>query len=42
MAETGASGIKDMGKVMAAIKPLVVGRADMGSISVTIKARLSA
>ena len=38
--DTGASGIKDMGKVMAAVKPLVVGRADMGSISGLIKARL--
>lgn len=41
IAETAASGIKDMGKVMAAIKPLVVGRADMGKISCLIKARLS-
>jgi len=38
--ETGANGIKDMSKVMAAIKPLVVGRADMGKISGLIKARL--
>ena len=38
--ETDASGIKDMSKVMAAIKPLVVGRADMGKISGLIKARL--
>jgi len=37
---TGAAGIKDMGKVMAAIKPLVVGRADMGKISGLIKTRL--
>ena len=42
IAETAASGIKDMGKVMAAVKPLVVGRADMGKISGLIKARLSA
>lgn len=42
IAETSASGIKDMGKVMAAIKPQVVGRADMGKISGLIKARLSA
>ena len=42
VAETSASGIKDMGKVMAAIKPQVVGRADMGKISGLIKARLSA
>lgn len=40
--EIGAMGIKDMGKVMAAIKPLVVGRADMGKISGLIKARLGA
>jgi len=40
VADTGATGIKDMGKVMAAVKPLVVGRADMGSISGLIKARL--
>lgn len=39
--DTGAAGIKDMGKVMAAIKPLVVGRADMGKISGLIKTRLS-
>lgn len=40
--ETAAAGMKDMGKVMAAIKPLVVGRADMGKISGLIKARLGA
>jgi len=39
--DTGADGIKDMSKVMAAIKPLVVGRADMGKLSGLIKARLS-
>ncbi|MCF8185575.1 MAG: GatB/YqeY domain-containing protein [Sulfuritalea sp.] len=38
--DTAASGIKDMSKVMAAIKPLVVGRADMGKISGLIKTRL--
>lgn len=41
VAETGAAGIKDMSKVMAAIKPLVVGVADMGKISGLIKARLA-
>lgn len=41
VAETGASGMKDMGKVMAAVKPLVVGRADMGKISGLIKTRLN-
>jgi uncharacterized protein YqeY len=40
IAETGAAGIKDMGKVMAAVKPQVVGRADMGKVSAQIKARL--
>lgn len=40
IADTGAAGIKDMGKVMAAIKPLVIGRADMGKISGLIKSRL--
>jgi uncharacterized protein YqeY len=38
--ETGAAGIKDMSKVMAGIKPLVVGRADMAKISGLIKTRL--
>ncbi len=42
IAETGAAGIKDMSKVMTAVKPLVVGRADMGKISGLIKTRLSA
>lgn len=42
IADTAATGIKDMGKVMAAIKPLVVGRADMGKVSGLIKTRLSA
>ena len=40
VSDTGASGIKDMGKVMAAVKPLVMGRADMAKISGLIKARL--
>ncbi len=38
--DTGAAGIKDMSLVMAAIKPLVAGRADMGKISGLIKMRL--
>ncbi len=38
--DTGAAGIKDMSKVMAAVKPLVVGRADMAKISGLIKTRL--
>lgn len=39
--DTAAAGIKDMSKVMAAIKPLVAGRADMGKISGLIKTRLA-
>jgi len=39
--DTAAVGIKDMSKVMAAIKPLVAGRADMGKISGLIKTRLA-
>lgn len=38
--DTGAAGIKDMSKVMAAIRPLVAGRADMGKVSGLIKTRL--
>ncbi|HKY86691.1 MAG TPA: GatB/YqeY domain-containing protein [Pseudorhodoplanes sp.] len=42
IAESGAAGIKDMGKVMGVVKPKVQGRADMGAVSGKIKARLSA
>jgi len=41
MDETGASSIRDMGRVMAAIRPKVQGRADMGKLSAMVKARLS-
>lgn len=37
----GASGMGDMGKVMAAIKSAAAGRADMGAVSREVKARLS-
>ena len=40
VAATGAASIKDMGKVMAAIKPKLAGRADMGQVSARIKSRL--
>lgn len=40
IAETGASGVKDMGKVMALVKPQIIGRADVGKVSGLIKARL--
>ena len=40
-AETGASTIKDMGKVMAALKPFLQGRADMAIVGQLIKQHLS-
>jgi len=40
--DTGASSIKDMGKVMGILKPQMQGRADMGAVSARIKARLGA
>jgi uncharacterized protein len=40
IAETGAAGAKDMGKVMGWIKPKAQGRTDMGKLSGLIKARL--
>ena len=42
MTESGASSIRDMGKVMALIKPKAQGRADMSALSARVKARLSA
>ena len=38
---TGATTIKDMGKVMAQLKTTLQGRADMGAVGAKIKARLS-
>ena len=40
IAETGAAGGKDMGKVMGWLKPKVAGKADMGKLSGLIKAKL--
>lgn len=40
IAETGAAGGKDMGKVMGWIKPRVAGKTDMGKLSGLIKAKL--
>jgi uncharacterized protein len=41
IASTGATTLKDMGKVMAAVKPQVQGRTDMGALSARIKGLLS-
>ena len=38
---TGAESIRDMGKVMGAIKAKAEGRADMGAVGARVKARLS-
>jgi uncharacterized protein YqeY len=40
MSDTGAASVQDMGKVMNAVRPLVVGRADMAAVSQLIKQQL--
>jgi len=40
IASTGASSIRDMGKVMGVVKAAAAGRADMGAVSARIKAAL--
>ena len=40
LAETGAASGKDMGKVMAWLKPKLAGRADMQAVSAQVKATL--
>ena len=40
VAETGAASMKDMGRVMAELKPRIQGRADMSAVSARVKARL--
>jgi uncharacterized protein YqeY len=42
VAETGASSVKDMGRVMAAMKERHAGALDMSKASALVKARLSA
>lgn len=42
VSEAGAASIKDMGKVMALLKPKLQGQADMGQVSAKVKAALSA
>ncbi|OZG70063.1 glutamyl-tRNA amidotransferase [Hahella sp. CCB-MM4] len=41
VAESGASSMQDMGKVMGLVKPQVQGRADIGAISQKVKAALA-
>jgi hypothetical protein len=41
IAESGAAGPQDMGKVMAVLKPMVAGRADMGALSGLVKQQLN-
>ena len=41
IADSGAQGAKDMGKVVGLVKPLVAGMADMGKVSGLIKSRLA-
>ena len=42
IASTGATSVKDMGKVMGIVKGRAAGRADMGAVSARIKAALGA
>lgn len=42
MAATGATSVKDMGKVMGVVKAKAAGRTDMAVVSARIKAALSA
>jgi len=41
IAATGAESIRDMGKVMGAIKSRAAGKADMGAVGAMVKARLA-
>ena len=41
VAQVGASGPGDMGKVMGAVKAQLAGKADMGLVSAAVKAALS-
>ncbi|WP_022947556.1 GatB/YqeY domain-containing protein [Methylohalobius crimeensis] len=40
-AEVGAQGVRDMGKIMAKLKPQLQGRADLGQVSAKVKAALT-
>ena len=41
IAKLGANSIKDMGKVMGSLKPLIAGKADAGVVSQLVKKALS-
>ena len=41
VAQTGASGAADMGKLMAVLKPQLAGKADMAEVSKLVKAALA-
>jgi len=41
IAETGAAGAADMGKLMAVLKPKLAGQADMGQVSALVKKKLA-
>ncbi|WP_194724420.1 GatB/YqeY domain-containing protein [Noviherbaspirillum malthae] len=41
IAQTGAAGPQDMGKVMGVLKPKLAGRADMTAVSALVKKALS-
>jgi len=40
ISDTGAAGMRDMGRVMARLRPAVQGRTDMGRLSALVKERL--
>ena len=41
IAETAATDPKDMGRVMAALKPRLAGRAEMGAVSAKVRSQLT-
>lgn len=41
VAETGATGAADMGKLMGVLKPALAGQADMGLVSKLVKQKLA-
>lgn len=41
IAESGAAGMQDMGKVMGVLKPQILGRADMGKVSGLVRSKLA-